>query len=131
MLVTKQLLEIARARILDAKILLEAKRFHGAMYLCGYAVEVRLKWRICKTLGWKEFPEKDGEFKGLGTFKTHDLDVLLRLSGTEALVKRRYFAEWSQVAQWDPEVRYKPIGTATKPDAQQMFTAASTLAKVL
>ena len=47
---------IARARLRDAQILLQAKRFDGAFYLCGHAVEVALKARICRTLEWN--PEK-------------------------------------------------------------------------
>jgi len=33
----------------------------GATYLCGYAVEVALKFRICLTLNWPEFPSTGGE----------------------------------------------------------------------
>jgi hypothetical protein len=46
---------IARARIEDAQALLTAGRFDGATYLYGYAVEVALKARICRPLGWTEF----------------------------------------------------------------------------
>jgi HEPN domain-containing protein len=56
---------IARARIEDAKALLAAGRFDGATYLCGYAVEVALKARICRALGWAEFPRHRRGVPGL------------------------------------------------------------------
>ena len=80
MLLTPEVRRIAVARLLDAKVLLKAKRYDGAVYLCGYAVELVLKARICKTLKWKGYPETKGEFDRLASFKVHDLDVLLRLT---------------------------------------------------
>jgi len=59
-------------------------RLEGSAYLSGYVVELALKARICRTLKWRGFPEKRNEFEGLQTFKTHDLDVLLSLSGRES-----------------------------------------------
>jgi hypothetical protein len=64
---------IARARLRDAQALLAAKRFDAASYLCGYAVEIALKARICKTLGWDGFPQTAKEFRGFQSVKTHDL----------------------------------------------------------
>ena len=46
MLTVRQLREIARERIKDAEALLRAERFEGAMYICGYAVEMALKARM-------------------------------------------------------------------------------------
>src|SRR5437667_12331694 len=81
MISTKDLRAIARARLRDAQVLLRAKRFDGAFYLCGYAIELALKARICRTLRWSSFPQSAQEFKGLQSVKTHDLEVLLRFSG--------------------------------------------------
>ena len=83
MIATRDLRTIARARLRDAQVLLRAKRFDGAWYLCGYAVELALKARICRTLKWPGFPESAQDFKGLQSVKTHDLDILLRFSGVE------------------------------------------------
>jgi len=44
--------KIARARLRDADVLYRAQRYDGAIYLCGYAVEIALKARICKALAW-------------------------------------------------------------------------------
>ena len=95
--------------------------------MAGYAVEIALKARICRTLRWAGYPSTRAEFNSYQSFRTHDLDVLLTLSGVEQKVKTRFLAEWSVVAQWDPEVRYKPIGTAARADAAQLIRAAEVL----
>ncbi|MDR4460015.1 MAG: HEPN domain-containing protein [Nitrospirales bacterium] len=131
MLVTSEVKRIASARLRDAKALMAAKRYDGAVYLCGYAVELALKARICKTLKWSGYPESRKEFEGLTSFKVHDLDLLLRLTGKEHLVKENYLAEWSAVAAWNPEARYKLIGSANESDAKLMLDSASVLIKKL
>jgi HEPN domain-containing protein len=57
-----ELRTLARARLKDAQTLFVAKRYDAATYLCGYAVELALKARICKTLKWTGFPETNKEF---------------------------------------------------------------------
>jgi hypothetical protein len=42
MITTKDLRSIAKARLKDAEVLSDAKRYDGAVYLCGYAVEINL-----------------------------------------------------------------------------------------
>ena len=61
MIATNNLRAIARARLRDAQILLQAKRFEGAHYLCGYSVELALKARICRTLKWPGFQDSAEE----------------------------------------------------------------------
>ena len=102
--------KIAHARLRDADALIRNRRYDGAIYLCGYAVEIALKARICKTLRWQEFPSG----RAYGNFRTHDLDVLLHLSGVEERIKGSCFVEWSVVGNWDPGTRYKPIDSANK-----------------
>jgi len=104
---TKQELQlIARARLQDAEALYRADRYDGSVYLCGYAVEIGLKNKICETLRWKGFPSTRSEFQDFQSFKTHSLDVLLRLSGAEDKIKKNFLAQWSVVAKWDPEARW-------------------------
>jgi hypothetical protein len=122
---------IAGARVEDARALLAAGRFDGATYLCGYAVEVALKARICRVLNWPEFPSTGGEFQAYRSFQTHELDVLLRLSGQEARIKQQHFALWNVVAVWKAESRYNIIGTAGQTDAMAMIEAAARLLEVL
>lgn len=119
--------KIVQARITDAEVLLEASRFDGSVYLCGYAIELGLKARICRTLQWDEYPT-GGKYS---TFKTHDLDVLLHLTGLEDKVKLKHMAEWSIVAEWNPEARYKPIGNVQESDARNMLDSTKELIKQL
>lgn len=131
MIATKALRVIARARLRDAQVLLRAKRFDGAFYLCGYAVELALKARICRTLRWSGFPETAQDFKGLQSVRTHDLEILLRFSGVEARVKAAHLAEWSVVLGWNPEKRYQAIGQSTQQQAADMVTCVKRLLEVL
>ena len=131
MLAITDLEKIATARIKDAEVLLNARRYDGSIYLCGYAVEIALKAQICKTLGWSGYPSNKRDFENYQSFKTHNLDVLLRLSGIEQKIKVELFAEWSSVAAWDPEIRYKPIGSATKEETNLMIDSSKKLLGVL
>jgi hypothetical protein len=131
MISRKEIKKVARARLRDAEALVSARRFEGAIYLCGYAVELGLKARICRTLKWQGWPSARGEFDGFQSLKTHNLDVLLHLSGVEARIKTAMFIEWSIVAGWNPESRYNPVGTASASDASQMVIATKLLLDVL
>ena len=131
MIPVAELDRIAQARLEDARALLAAGRPDGAIYLCGYAVEVALKARVCRQLNWPDFPRTSGEFNALKSFQTHSLDTLLRLSGQEANIKQSNFAEWNVVSTWNPEARYDIIGTATLPSATNMITAAVALMAAL
>jgi hypothetical protein len=131
MLTTQEMRRIAFARLRDAEVLHQAKRFDGASYLCGYSVEFALKARICKTLKWAGYPQTQSEFQGLASFKVHDLEMLLRLSGKAGVVKGKYLAEWSGVMSWKPEDRYNPIGTANEMDARFMLVSTKTLLKMI
>ena len=131
MLTCVNLRETALARLEDAEILLQSKRYDGAVYVCGYAVEIALKERICRTLDWLYFPSTRGDFQGLQSFRTHDLEVLLHLSGVEQKIKAERWAEWSNVAVWNPEARYNPIGSATAAIADKMIQSAKALLEAL
>ena len=119
--------KIIQARLEDAEILYNASRFDGSVYLCGYAIELSLKARICRTLHWDEYPTT-GKYN---TFKTHNLDVLLHLTGLEDKVKLKYMASWSIVAQWNPEARYNPIGNINDSDAKDMLDSTKELLEQL
>lgn len=126
-----ELKSIARERLEDSEVLFGEGRYSGAMYLCGYAVELALKTRICETLKWPGYPSSRSEFNNYKSFKTHSLDVLLNLSGVEEEIKTKFLTEWSSVAAWDPEVRYKPIGSAKETDVKLMIESTKTLLKAL
>jgi hypothetical protein len=56
---------------------------------------------------------------------------LLNLSGIEQKIKAKFLTEWSVVAEWDPEIRYKQIGIATKQATQLMIESSKKLLSVL
>ena len=122
-----ELLKIAEERLKDAEALLAAGRYDGAIYLGGYVVELALKSCICRILNWRGFPQTRSEFQNYQSFRTHDLDVLLSLSGAEDKIKTGFLAEWSAVATWDSEARYNPIGSANQGDAELLVESARRL----
>ena len=131
MLTRAELRKIARARFADAKALFQSGRYDGAVYLCGYAVELALKARICRTLKWSGFPESRKEFEGLQSFRVHDLEILLHLSGIAPRVRTQHMVSWSVVAKWDPESRHNRVGTANRSDAQLMINETKPLLEIL
>jgi len=80
---------VAYAKFQDAEYLLANERFDSAYYLAGYAVELLLKARVCKTLGIPDFFDFDNvERKRLKNeniitrpYRVHDYEQLLILSG--------------------------------------------------
>jgi HEPN domain-containing protein len=118
---------VARAKLNDAQHLYRGRRYDSAFYLCGYALEAALKYRICRTHGWSEYYYKDP----YRSFATHDLPVLLRLSGAELKIKDRFRAAWSEVTNWTVERRYDPVGTTTETGAREIIAAARVLLNVL
>lgn len=127
MLSVKELTAIARARLKDADGLLSLGRYDGAMYICGYAVEIALKVRIVKTLKWPGFPSNGKEFEGLQSFRSHDLERLLYLSGRESKIQARFSAEWAALSVWNPELRYSAPGQISRPSAESMIQSCRTL----
>lgn len=119
---------LSLARLEDAKVLIAASRNEGAVYVCGYAIELALKKRVCVTLGWIEYPDDGKGTDKYKTFKTHDLEILLHLSGVESVVKTKYLAEWSVVVSWNPEIRYS---SAKQNNAQAMIESTEKLLQIL
>jgi hypothetical protein len=117
--------ELAEERLADAEALYDAKRYEGAFYICGYAVEVALKKKICTTLGWSEYPTSG---KLYVSFKTHDLEFLLHLSGVEKNFVLS--AEWSIVMKWGVEIRYSSEKIKSE-DVKLMIEAARSLVRKL
>jgi len=125
----KGLRALAWARLKDARVLYASKRYDCAAYICGYSVELALKARICRTLRWNEFPQTPKEFKGLTSFRVHDLSTLLRLSGVETKVKSAYLYDWSVVQSWAPDMRYETVGKVCASDANDMIASAEAIVR--
>jgi len=134
MITLNELETIAQARLLDAEALIIAGRYDGAAYICGYAIELWLKARICKTLKWSGFPSSNSEFQNYQSFKVHNLDVLLHLSGMEDEIKinnPNHMADWSNVSAWNPESRYKTSSLTSELEATTMLNSVKRLITVL
>lgn len=82
-------------------------------------------------MNWAGYPETNKEFEHLRSFRVHDLDVLLKLTGREAEVRSSLLTEWSAVVKWDPGARYQRIGTANEADTKLMLKSARVLLKRL
>ncbi len=78
-------------------------------------------------MNWDVYPLTRKQFQNYSSFKTHKLDVLLRLSGAEENIKSKFLAEWSVVSEWDPEDRYQPIGNIKEEDAKLMLESVTTI----
>lgn len=130
-LTCEDLQRLAAQKIDDAEFLFRGNRYGSAYYLCGYAIELALKRRICLTLGWDEgYPNKKKKFENLTCFKTHDLALLLRLSGIKQRISEEHILAWSVVVDWEPEVRYS-VQEMNEATASEMLNATKKLLGVL
>ncbi len=126
----------AREYLRAAKLLRTRRSYDAAVYLCGYAVEIALKARICRTLNWTTgFPETSAEFRIKGNLKTHDLETLLDYTGVQSRIRspdaRGFLWDWSVVNKWNPEQRYNPRGTKSQSDADSMIASTQILLRIL
>ncbi len=101
--------KLAIARIKDAKTLLKLKRWAGAYYLAGYAVECGLKSCIIAYLmTTDEFPDK----RFSEQCWTHDLERLVALTGlgpaldTDIAADVELREHWDTVKDWKESSRY-------------------------
>lgn len=88
---------LTEARVRSTEFLIQAKDWHAAAYLMGYALECKLKSVICATLNFEKYPP-DVKDKDDSWFKTHRLDRLLLLSGLSHIFNLKNsteFAPWS------------------------------------
>ena len=90
MLKRLDLKKIARGRLKDAEVLLNSSRYDGAVYICGYAIELSLKARICKVLHWAEYPSTRKEFESFQSFKHTTWMYFLDLQALKRILRRIY-----------------------------------------
>lgn len=122
----------AREHLRAAVILRRSRAYDSADYLCGYAVEIALKVRICRTLRWQGFPESKKEFEGKLSLRVHDLNALLEFTGIQSRFQRMPLrGAWETVQLWDPEQRYRQGGVKTAAEADDMISATRNLLRVL
>lgn len=125
MISKKTLRELVDQKLKDADVLIANRRYASAIYIAGYALELTLKLKVCKIFKFVQgFPENKSEFivyqnnaksqqllagtiTQIKDIRNHDLNKLLFYSGAEYQIRLHYLNEWTLVASWDPEMRYK------------------------
>lgn len=113
---------LARTRIREAKILLDAKSYGGAYYLCGYAAECALKACIAKQTRASTFPDKNRSTQA----HTHNLEQLIKVGRLEAALRTAiaepaFLDNWNVVKDWSVEARYLVV--IPEEDARDMYRA--------
>jgi hypothetical protein len=110
----------------DARALLAARRWSGAYYLTGYAVECALKACIARQTRRHEFPDA----RKVNQSYTHDLDHLVRVAGMQPAlhlegardpVFQRY---WLLTKDWSEQSRYRQFSESV---ARELYLAVSDL----
>ena len=104
----------AKHRLEDAQSLYSTKRWRGAMYLAGYAVECLLKTKLMRMFDCRRLRdlEPDLQQRGLlsthATIFTHQLELLLRLTrSTDRLrTNQAHWQSFTLVNHWMPAWRY-------------------------
>ncbi|HTU91733.1 MAG TPA: HEPN domain-containing protein [Gemmataceae bacterium] len=125
----KTLQRIAKARLKDAKALLGRKRWSGAYYLCGYAIECALKSCLLRYLGESgAIFSEPGYLKKLADCWTHDLVKLVNLAGLDAEfgIARGANAAlenfWNVTKDWKETSRYEEKSEA---EAKTLYEAVN------
>jgi len=115
MISNQMLKQIANARLKTVKLLINAKDWHGAANMMGYALECALKAVICKTLNLVSYPDRKSNKHIKSFFLTHEFNSLLIVSGLENVFSLRgpekLFESWSNFTKEYPgpvwtEMRY-------------------------
>ena len=132
MILLADLRSTSREHLRAATILRRSRAYDSAVYLCGYAVEIALKVRICRTLKWQGFPESKKEFEGKLSLKVHDLSALFDFTGVQNRFQRMPLRQdWDTVQLWNPEQRYRQGGIKTAVEADDMISATRNLLRAL
>jgi HEPN domain-containing protein len=104
----RSLVELAEAKLADAKLLLENDKAANAYYLAGYAVELLLKAAISSRFQAETIPDP-GWARDIFT---HDLEKLVRLALLDDDLRRNsdvddeFRARWDIVSEWKEDSRY-------------------------
>jgi hypothetical protein len=115
--------KLADIRIDEAEVLVKAKKWAGAYYLAGYAVECALKACVAKRTKRHDYPDRDFANKCY----THKVEQLVVQANLEAtfLAARNVDADlelnWTIVKDWDESARYER--KRTRAEAIGLFDA--------
>jgi HEPN domain-containing protein len=101
-------------RMDDARALLNATRWRGAMYMAGYSVECLLKTKLMHIYDCRHLRDLEEELQGRGllaaeaTIFTHRLELLLRLTNSIDRLRQNeeHWRLFNMVNRWIPAWRY-------------------------
>lgn len=122
----------SKQRLEDARTLLSASRWRGAMYLAGYAVECLLKAKLMLMYGCRTLRELEDDLQRRGvlssqaTVFTHQLELLLRLTQRLAQLRQNplLWRQFTLVNRWIPAWRYA-ADTGYRQDAEDFLAAVA------
>lgn len=102
--------KLALAKVEDARLLFENKRFSNAYYLYGYGLELGLKACVARQILAETIPDKTI----LNRVLTHKIADLIGLAGLASALKERreepdFDSRWAVVSEWSEESRYEMI----------------------
>jgi HEPN domain-containing protein len=104
----RDLQNLARVRLAEAKTLLGAAQYDGAYYLAGYAVECALKACFARAVERHSFPDLERVRKSY-THKITELVKLARLEPERVSIEAAnpaFALNWSIVKDWNEISRY-------------------------
>ncbi|HIB4961157.1 TPA: HEPN domain-containing protein [Klebsiella pneumoniae] len=111
-------------RMQEAKCLLNNGLYHGAYYLCGYAIECALKACIAKGVLQYQFPDK----KLAQDSHNHDLEKLMKVANLQISFQNltssdpSFNVNWAVIKDWSEQFRYNI--TINQLMAEQLINAA-------
>ena len=100
---------ISLLRIREANLLFKRRKYDGAYYLAGYAIECALKACIAKQTRRFDFPDKNT----VTLSYTHNLAQLLKVAGLEPAYQTAIAANpnievnWTVIKDWKEGSRYE------------------------
>ena len=119
---SKRVAIVGGARLADAKVLLKNRRYDGAYYLAGYAIECALKACIAGRTKRHDFPDLELARK----VWMHDLTQLREHARLSEVMKEEFKTDrlladnWFIVSDWSEKSRYEARGMD---DAKNMVAA--------
>jgi HEPN domain-containing protein len=119
-----------RHRMDDARALLNAVRWRGAMYMAGYSIECLLKTKLMRMFDCRHLRELEEELHRRGVLPvhagifTHQLELLLRLAGGLDRLRRNeeHWRLFNMVNRWVPAWRYT-AALSNRDDAEDFLAA--------
>ena len=115
---------LARTRLREARLLRQSRRFDGAYYLVGLAVECALKACIARHTRRYDFPDR----RIVEDSYTHDLTKLVRTANLQSSLEREcssndgFARNWAVVKDWRIDSRY---AFWTRQQAEDLYRAVT------